>query len=407
VLIPTNKRSDLNIFICGALFCILTLSAARCQDAAKNVPNIRDAAEALSIGDLSRAEADLTTILQKTPDDAHALNLLGIVRAQQKREVEAETLFKQAITYQPTYAGAHASLGLLYLQMGKQDLAIPQLQAALRLDPGRKDAEALLISIWREQAHAAVGQNDFEKALAILLNARKIDPENADAEYDLGMVALRMSLFPDAIDAFNEVLKRKPDDAPALYGLGRAEMSAAEYPDAQRAIEHYVRLRPDDSSGHYALGLTLQALQNNSDARKEFQRSITLQPQQTESYLQLGLMDLDGQNFDAAEQEFDRVLKRAPEHAGALVGKGRVKFQEKEYAEASELLEKASSLNPESREAHYYLGLADARLGKKEDSDKELQIASRIEHEEVERHQNMLKILDPDQVQVSNPQQKQ
>jgi hypothetical protein len=35
-----------------------------------------------------------------------------------------------------------------------------------------------------------------------------------------------------------------------------------------------------------------------------------------------------------------------------------------------------------------------ARVNRKEDSDKELAIANRIEHEEVERHQNLIRIID-------------
>jgi hypothetical protein len=34
-----------------------------------------------------------------------------------------------------------------------------------------------------------------------------------------------------------------------------------------------------------------------------------------------------------------------------------------------------------------------ARVNRKDDSDKELAIASRIEHEEVERHQNLIRII--------------
>jgi hypothetical protein len=44
--------------------------------------------------------------------------------------------------------------------------------------------------------------------------------------------------------------------------------------------------------------------------------------------------------------------------------------------------------------------LTEARLGRKEDSEKELAIASQIEHEEVEKHQNVLRIIDSSQLQV-------
>ncbi len=111
-------------------------------------------------------------------------------------------------------------------------------------------------------------------------------------------------------------------------------------------------------------------------------------------------MEFDAGNLRNAAAQFGRVLKRAPQHAGALMGMGRVRFQEKNYAEAASFLTQAITFNPRLREAHYCLGLTDARLERKEDSEKELTIASQIEHEEVEKHQNVLRILDPDQLQV-------
>lgn len=385
----------------AVLSCLLlwptALAGAQTASIPPKVPTIKEAAAALAAGDLKQAESELQIILQGTPANVHALNLLAIIRVQQKREADAEALFKQAIAIQPEFAGAHSGLGLLYAQMGKSDLAIPALQQAVMLDPGRKDAQAVLISIWRGQAHDAAEHNDLEKALALLVEARRLDPADADVQYEFGMVALRMSLFSDAIDAFDQALKLRVDDAAALYGLGRAKMSVARFDDAQQAFERYVQLRPADASGHYALGFTLQALQRTSDARVEYEKSITLQQLQTESGFQLGLMELEAGNNGAAADRFEQVLKRAPEHAGALTGMGRVKFQEKDFAAAAALFDKAIASNPGLREAHYYLGLTDARLGRKEESAKELQIASRIEHEEVEKHQTVLKIIDPDQ----------
>jgi tetratricopeptide (TPR) repeat protein len=380
------------------LFVLPPAAVARAQglSATPSPPTIREAAAALAAGDLKRAESELQAILQATPTDVHALNLLAIVRVEQKREAEAEALFKQAIAIQPEFAGAHSGLGLLYAQMGKDDLAIPVLEESVRLDPGRIDAQAVLISIWRRQAHDATEHNELEKALALLIDARKLNPADADVQYEFGMVALRMSLFPDAIEAFNQTLKLRADDTAALYGLGRAKMPVSRFDDAQQAFERYVKLRPADASGHYALGFCLQALQRASDARAEYERSIALQPLQTESYFQLGLMELEAGDPDGAAKQFEHVLDRAPRHAAALTGMGRVRYQEKQYAEAAALFEKAIASNPGLREAHYYLGLADSRLGRKEDSEKELQIASRIEREEVEKHQTALRIIDPD-----------
>lgn len=384
-----------------AIFVLFAAAAALAQigvqPSAENISLIKDAAQSLAAGDLKRAESELNTVLETAPDEFRALDLLGIVRAQQQREPEAEALFKRALEIKPDFTSAHVSLGMLYAQMAKPDEAIPQFQEALRLDPERTDARDSLVNVWREQARAAV-REDPEKALSLLLKARKTSPKDADVQFDLGMVALRMSLFPDAIKAFEEALELRKDDANALYGLGRAQMAIAKYEDARVTFDRYSVLRTADASGHYALGMTLEALQRTGEARKEFEKSIELKPAQTESYFQIGWMELEAGDLEAAERQFDRVLKRDSHHAGALAGMGRIRFQQKDYVQAADLLQKAVAADASLREAHYYLGLTYARMDRKDESQKEQEIASRLEHEEVERHQYLLKIIDADSV---------
>jgi tetratricopeptide (TPR) repeat protein len=288
-------------------------------------------------------------------------------------------------------------LGLLYLQTSRLDDAIAQFQEALRLEPGRDDARGALVNTLRAQARSAADSGELEKALSFLIEARKASPNDPNVLYDFGMVALRMSLFADSAQAFRETLAKRPDDAKSLYGLGRAEISLAKYQDAADTFSRYVQLYPQDASGHYALGVALASLEKTSDASPEFRRSIEIQPDQTESYLQLGRICLDESDFDCAAADFDRVLSRDPRHAEALTGMGRVEFKRKNYAKAVELLQRSIAADTSERQAHYYLGLAYARLGRDEDSKKELQTASELERTEVERHRAPLKLMDSTQ----------
>jgi tetratricopeptide (TPR) repeat protein len=391
------------LFVLGATAYFQGQSATRGGD----LSILKDAAQAIAAGKLERAESELQSVLQTSPQEFRALNLLGIVRAQQRREPEAERLFRRAIEIKPDFTSAHTSLGMLYVQMAKPDQAIPELKEALRLDPGRTDAADALSGVWREQAHTAVQNGDSEKALSLLMDARKISPNNADVLFDFGMVVLRMSLFPDAVQAFQETLSLRKDDGSALYGLGRAQMGLDKYQEAHESFARYVQLHPQDASGHYALGITLQALQRSDEARSEYEKSIQVKPDQTECYFQLGLLDIDAGNLKSAGDRFHRVLKQDPHHAGALTGAGRVAFQQKAYDKAAELLQSAVAADSAMREAHYYLGLTYARVGRKEDSEKELQTASQLEKEDVEKHRTVFKIIDPEQVfpSVNDPSQ--
>ncbi|MGA7915424.1 MAG: tetratricopeptide repeat protein [Candidatus Acidiferrales bacterium] len=380
----------------SALLAVPSLCMGQSPSAADNGA-IKDAAQAMVVGNLKQAESDLASVLRSNPRDYRALNLLGMIRAQQQRNVEAEKLFKRVIQEQPNFAGAYVNLGLVYLQMSQLDDAVAQFQEALRIDPGRDDALGALLNTWRVQARADVQSGNPEKALSALMQARKASPRNPDVEFDFAMVALRMNLLPDAAEAFRGVLAVRPDDAKSLYGLGRADIGLAKYEDAAATFSRYVQLYPQDASGHYALGVSLASLEKTSEASAQFQRSVEIQPEQTESYLQLGRICLDAGDLDCAATNFNRVLSRDPRHAEGLSGLGRVEFQRKDYAKAVELLQRSIAIDPSVRQAHYYLGLAYARLGRSEDSKKELQVATSLEHEEVEKHRTMLKLLDSSQ----------
>jgi tetratricopeptide (TPR) repeat protein len=365
---------------------------------ADTVALLKDAADSMAAGNLDRADSDVSSALRQSPNDPRALNLLGMVRAAQQRNEEAEQLFKKVIRLRPDNASGHVNLGLLYLQMSKLDDAVPQLQEALRIDPSRTDARGALLNALRAQAHESVREGMLEKALSLLLTARKASPKDPDVLYDFGYVALRMSLYPDAETAFRQVFEVRADDARALYGLGRAQIGLGHYEDASNTFSRYTKLNPKDASGHYALGLTLASLEKFAEARAEFQQSLDIQPNQTESYVEIGRIELTQEDFEAARNDFNHVLQIDPHHAEALAGMGRVEFGEKNYDKAAGDFESSIAADSSPREPHYYLGLSYARLGRKEDSEKELQIAGEREREDVARHREVMKLLDPAQV---------
>jgi tetratricopeptide (TPR) repeat protein len=392
----------------GLLFLSASLtSAAQVSRQDANASLLQEAAQAITAGKLSRAEDELQTVLRSAPDEHHALDLLGVVRVLERREVEAGELFLRVTRKKPDFAPAHAHLGLLYFQMGRSQEAVPQLREALRIDPARTDASQALVHILREQARAAAAAGDSEKALALLKDARRYVPDDADVQFEFGMMALQMSFWQDAVAAFQQTLKLRKNDPVARYSLGRAFIGLWKFEDARQQFAHYVELRPDDASGHCALGMTLAALERSEEARTQFDRSIALGPEQTESYFRLALLELDSKDLDSAAKNLGHVLNREPKHAAALSALGRVAFEQKRYAEAMDLLQRAIANDDSLREAHYYLGLTFARAGRKQEADDQLQIATRLEHDEAEHRRGVFRIVDPavGDAQVSHPKE--
>ncbi len=323
-------------------------------------------------------------------------DLLGVIRVLQKREPEAEECFRQVVRQNPGFAPARAHLGLLFLQMNRPEEAVPQLSEALRIDPSRTDASDALVHILQGQSQAAASRGDWTHSLALLADARKYEPNNADVQFEFGTVALQISSWQDAVAGFQQTLRLRKNDPAALYSLGRAFVGLWKFEDARQQFAQYIEVRPDDASGHGALGMTLATL--SSAPKKPGRSSSGLShwiPQQTESYFRLGLLDLDSKDLDSAARNLQHVLDREPKHAGALTAMGRVAFEQKRYSESVDLLQRAIATDDSIREAHYYLGLTFARMGRKPEADEQLQIATRLEHDEAEHRRSVFRILDP------------
>jgi tetratricopeptide (TPR) repeat protein len=389
-------------WICTLLFTamVATPIPLSAQDGATT--RLQLAARFLSAGNQERAEEELQSVLRASPYEYRALDLLGVIRILQHRENDAEDLFRRVTQLKPDLASGHAHLGLLYLQTGRPEEAVAQLREAVRLDPARTDASDALVHLWREQAQAATKNEDSAAALALLIDARKLAPGSADVQFEFGMAALQMSLWDDAVEAFRQTLQLRKNDPIAVWGLGRAYMGQAKFEEASQQFARYAALRPNDSAGHCALGMTLAALERSAEARAQFEQSIGLAPAQTESYFRLGLLDLDSKDLDAATRNLRLVLRRDPKHAGALAALARVEFEQKRYAEAIDLLERAIASDDSLGVAHYYLGLTYSRMGRKAESDQELQKATQFGHQEVEKQRTIFKILDPGSTRAPN-----
>lgn len=386
-----------NQFLCVVIFLLAAspISAAQVPQPGSQKSRLRDAAQAISAGKIVQAESELQAVLRSTPDEFHALDLLGVIRILQHREPQAEELFSRVVQKNPNFAPGRAHLGLLYLQMGRPQEAVPQLREAVRMDPTRTDAADALVHILQDQSQASVDAGDLGKALALLNEARGYAPDNADVQFGFGMAALRLSLHQDAVEAFHRTLQLRKNDSLAFYNLGRAFMELSRFEDARQEFAEYIKMRPDDPSGYCALGMTLAALERSEQAKAEFEHSIELAPAQTESYYRLGLLELESRDLEAASRHFRRVLDREPAHAPSLTALGKVAFEQKAYTEAIRLLQQAIVNDSNTREAHYYLGLAFARTGHKPESEEQLQIATRLEHDETEHRRTMFVISDP------------
>ncbi len=387
VSLCTASRNSLRLMRLAVPLLIIVLCATA-QRAAAQEPVVESSA-ILRQAKLLRAKHQpdaaarvLNSFLAKNPEDADALTLLAQIRLDQGDVSMAKELLTKALASSPNSPAANTTLGKLMLEEHRDPEAMDRFETVLAVDLRDKEAREGELTAASELAMSARREDRPEAALKVLEHARAKLPDDPKLLLDLGIQAMEMSLLPEAADSLQAARKLDTNDPNILYASGRLEMEEQHLQAAEKDLRAYLVKRPQDASAHFGLGKVLSVQQRSAEASAEFERSIQLQPAQTESYYELGQLELQMQHDALAAPLFQKVLARDPTHGGALTGMGIIAFRDKNFAQAEQYLARAEKTAPNYQPSHYYRGLALARLGLKEESQRELQIATELDRKQ-------------------------
>ncbi len=275
------------------------------------------------------------------------------------------------------------------LQSGKPTEARESFESILNSDPNNVEAQQGEVGSSERLALDARQAGHMDEALQLLLRARGFAPKDPRLLYDLGILEDEMQLYHDADQTLASLLQLQPSNPQVMYAVARVKLDLGQLALAEEKMLAYLKLQPNDASAHYGLGRIYQLGLQYDKARAEFQRSIDLQPVQTEAYYQLGDIALGQGALDEAIVYFSKTLSRDPKHGGALAGTGQAYFKQKQYAQAKDFLDRAVAAAPNYQSGHYYLGLTLARLGRKEESQRELDRATKLAEEQAKRDRGL------------------
>lgn len=292
--------------------------------------------------------------------------------------------------------GLSPSAAVMQADSVRQENARTGYEAILAAHPNDAAAQSGEVQVSEDLALKARATGDRDSALAILLRAQTFAPESTKLLYDLGVLEDEMHLYHDADRTLSRAAELGANDLNLLYAAGRVKLDLGQLNAAEEKMITYLKQKPEDASAHYALGRIYHQGLHFEKAIAEFQRSIELQPRQTESYYQLGETQLEQGEYEQAIKNFSITLQRDPNHAGALVGTGMAYYRQRQYDKSAQFLEEAIHAAPEYQPGHYYLGLTLARLGKAEESQRELTIATSLAEKDNKREANRLRLVTPD-----------
>jgi Flp pilus assembly protein TadD len=272
-------------------------------------------ARAFRAGQYGTAEPNLLKHIEINPDAVKARVMLGKIYESRKETGKAETVYREALFYDPSDEEAYARLGGLYMTTEQYERASALYGEALRHLP---DTELFKLGIRAAGAH--------------------IHPAGKPAT---GKVFMRIIVALNGSDAASILSElRQGKDFPYLAKtrsidekskascgyLGEVEINTLDKP-IQEALS---RLSPGETSGVIQLSDSRYVIVQKTDVH----------------YLTEGEKAFAAGDFDAAEKDLIRHVQLNPDSVKALAMLGKIYEAKKDFAKAEKLYRQAISYDP-------------------------------------------------------------
>jgi len=146
----------------------------------------------------------------------------------------SETLWTRALAVTTDNETAHTNFGMLLLSEGQVGEAISHFETALQIvsKSGEGHYSLTRAIIYCDLANALVRTGRIEEAITDLEKAVELQPNYADAHYNLGSVLLQNGEIDRAIAQWRTTLSINPNDGGAHTALGNALLQKRELRDA-------------------------------------------------------------------------------------------------------------------------------------------------------------------------------
>ena len=260
-------------------------------------------------GQFEKAVDILQRVLEMDPRAVQAVQLLGVSLVELGRDNDAVPYLERAVQISPNDPAVLYSLGLASLRLGRPDA--DRAIATLVESPNGMPASHLL------KGQVLLFQLEYERAVAELETAAKLNADLPRLRYSLGLALLKLGRNKEAIASFENELVRTPRDFSTLYYLaylneaegnldaamerlsvalrldpkslegnallGKILVKQNKAAAAVGPLEFAVRGDPDDPDKHYTLARVYQQLGRGEDAAREFSEVQRLKAAQLKS----------------------------------------------------------------------------------------------------------------------------
>jgi len=263
----------------------------------------------------SETQSMLNSMYEEADLDSYILYRRGKEMYERPRTIEtvsdAIELYRQALTFDPDYAAAHAGLCNAYVELHELSSSVDDIRlaetacsAALMSDPRLHMVFAALGDLYRRTGRIAEAENAYNKAL--MINTRDVH-----AMGGLAQVYQRSQRLPEAEDLFRTAIDTQPGNWRSINRLGAFLFTMGRYSEAADEYGKAVYLDPENFQSRSNLGSALTMAGEFEMGRQVFEESLQIQPIQR-TYSNLGVIYYYLGEFEKSVATHQKAVELTP-----------------------------------------------------------------------------------------------
>lgn len=387
-------------------------------------------AELIRHDQLPAAEQQLWDVLSVHPDEVWALELMGELRARQKRNAEAEALLHRVLEIDPSNLEAQRRLGALYQSEGKAAEAVAAQEAIVKSVAHDRDANLALATLYersgkyQESVAAAeripatsrpasllplladdyfqlqkpesippliqqvlrlppAKQGTVLDFVAVLLHngyvedasklMQTIRPPKPGADYVHVLARVREAegRKPEAAQLLAEALRMQPKSFDILFDCARFAAEENRWKESVELLQRADAVKPDDPGVLTKLAVENMQIGELEHARLASKRLYDLEPENPDAQYIYGRILQETQRFQEVLAPLARkMVTQRPDDSHALFLLGMVDYDAGNDAEARQQFARSLQFEPKNNDTRYYLAMLDERDGNFDDARK-------------------------------------
>jgi putative PEP-CTERM system TPR-repeat lipoprotein len=285
--------------------------------------------------DLPHALEEARTFVERYPQDAFGVTLLGSLWQASGKRPEARAAYERALRIDPKNIAPYLSLAKLELIEGQPFAAEARLRKALALAPGNA---AVMVTL----AQLELSRNRPEEALKWLETARSRNERAIEPRLLLAQYFLSRRDFERAEALASETLQFAPGNAPALNVLGLSQSARGRPEEGIATLEKAQASAGDSVATRLNLAKVYLADGRAADAMRACERALAIRPDYAPALALAAALSVESQELGKARGYVGRLEKSQPGHPLIALLRGDIAFREKDYAGAARYYESAS-----------------------------------------------------------------